>query len=60
MQIPHDSYATPQDILPLFAAPLLLLDLLANEFELDVRRYHQLSTVPETVHITGEVFSELG
>ena len=40
--------------------PTSTSDPLAIEFALEVRCDPQFSGVPETIHLTGEMFSELG
>ncbi len=40
--------------------PIPAFDPLTIEFALDVRRDPQLCTIPETIHLTREVFGELG
>ena len=40
--------------------PITAADLLTIEFALEARCDPQLSGVPEAIHLTGEVFGELG
>ena len=40
--------------------PLAAADPLTVEFALEVRRDSQFSGLPEALHLTGEVFGELG
>ena len=66
MQILHNPEATSLATLPRLSAfsvplhPLAASNLLTVEFPLDVRCDPKLCGVPEAIHLTGEVFGELG